>query len=284
MSVETDETPEIENETLELTEEVEQQAPEATEEETDDQGEEEELLVFGDEPEEIAETDNATIRHLRQKLRDAQKKLAETNRAPQQDEPIEVGEKPTLAACDYDEERYDTERDAWEERRTKAEAQKAKASKATDAEREAWEAELNSVNEEKAALNREDSEDAFATVREALTPAQQAIIVQTADKGNRAKLIYALAKNPAQLTELAGINIHDALSVAKFAKAVTQLEGKLKVVKRRSPPNPDTPSKGSAAVSGPPRDVEKRLAILRDKAQASGDYTEYLAAKRKLGR
>jgi hypothetical protein len=105
MSVETDETPEIENETLELTEEVEQQAPEATEDEPEEQGEEEELLVFGDEPEEIAETDNATIRHLRQKLRDAQKKLAETNRAPQQDEPIEVGEKPTLAACDYDEEK-----------------------------------------------------------------------------------------------------------------------------------------------------------------------------------
>jgi hypothetical protein len=179
--------------------------------------------------------------------------------------------------------RYDTERDAWEERRAKAEAQKAKASQATDAEREAWEAELNSVNEEKAALNREDSEDAFATVREALTPAQQAIIVQTADKGNRAKLIYALAKNPAQLTELAGINIHDALSVAKFAKAVTQLEGKLKVVKRRSPPNPDTPSKGSAPVAPAPNAISKRLEKLEEEADRTKDRTEVIRFKRKHG-
>jgi hypothetical protein len=55
------------------------------------------------------------------------------------------------------------------------------------------------------------------------------------------------------------------------------------MVKRRKAPDPDTPERPSAAVSNTTAGVQKQLAKLKAKAQDSGDYTEYLAYKRKIG-
>ena len=53
------------------------------------------------------EGENGLVKHLREQIRERDKRLAELSKA--QPQKIEVGEKPTLAGCDYDEERFDRE-------------------------------------------------------------------------------------------------------------------------------------------------------------------------------
>jgi hypothetical protein len=58
---------------------------------------------------------------MRQQLARRSKRIAELeNRAPK---PIDVGEKPTMAGCDFDEERYEAELDAFKERKAAADRQ-----------------------------------------------------------------------------------------------------------------------------------------------------------------
>lgn len=249
--------------------EVEQEAPEAESHEA----EEEEILTFGDAPEEVQETDNAVIRHLREKLREANKRIADAGK-PKDETPVDPGPRPTLEQFDYDEDRHAEALEAWAEQKLTA---KTKVSQSTEAQQAEVEATRQRINEEKAALNRPDVDDAFELVRDTLTDAQQSALVQTVDHGNTAKLIYALAKNPDALTALAGEQ-----NLARFIKQVGKLEGTLKMVKRRKAPPPDVPQRGSGKIAFTPSAAQKQL----DKMEADyrgGDRTHIQKFKRENG-
>lgn len=254
-------------EELELADEVEQDAPEAVEPDDD-----EEILTFGDTPEEVAETDNAVIRHLREELKKARKDAAAASRPKADDAPVDPGPRPTLEQYDYDEDKHAEAIEAWAEKKVNA---KAKVSQSTEAQEAELEATRKRIADEKAALGRPDVEEAFELVRDTLTETQQSALVGAADHGNTAKLIYALAKNPDKLASLAGEQ-----NIARFIKEVGKLEGQLKMVKRRKAPEPDVPEKGSGKISHGPTATQKQIEILEKEADKTGDRTALIQFKK----
>lgn len=237
-----------------------------------DLGEEELEITFGDGAAPAPGDETGLVRHLRDELRERNRELADL-RKQAKPQKIEVGPKPTLAGCDYDEERFEAERDAWDERRKAAEATESAADQQASKAREQWERELQSHSSKRAALRFADVDDVEAVATAALNEVQQAVIVKVAE--NSAQLLYALGKHPAKLAELSQIT--DPL---KMAAAVARLEGGLKVMPRKRAPEPEEIASGTASISG--RGTDKELERLEKEAEASGDRTKVLAYKRRL--
>lgn len=265
-----------EDDTLELTEDLE--APEA-EDQQDEQAEpeaeeaaedEEEIVTFeGEAAPASGEPDTGLVKHLREQIRERDKRLAELAKAaPPQT--IEVGEKPTLAACEYDEEAYEAELDAWKGRKAAAEQQVEEAKRTQQQAAEAWSQELQGHHAKKAALKFRDVEEAEETALAGLSEVQQAVIVKAAS--NSAMVIYALGKHPAKLAEISKIT-----DPIKLAVAVSKLEGKMNVTKRGGPPEPERIARGSAPVAG----ADKQLERLEKEADRTGDRTKLIAYRKK---
>lgn len=236
------------------------------------EGEEEELEVtFGDGAAPARGEDSDLVRHLRNELREKAKRLAELEKG-RQPQAIEVGPKPTLADCEYDEEAYEQKLDAWKDRKAQAERAETEAEKANREVREAWQRELQSHEAKRAALQFPDVQEAEETATAALSDVQQAVIVKVAD--NSALLLYSLGKHPAKLAELSQIT--DPL---KMAAAVARLEGGLKVMPKRRAAEPEEIVTGNAGVS---RGTDKELERLEKEAERTGDRTKLIAYKRRL--
>lgn len=276
---------ENESEELLLTEELkpggEAQGDGDNDDEDDDDSEssgdddEETLFVFGDEAAPASGDETGLVKHLRETARKQAKRIAELERgapAVTQEQPIEVGEKPTLEACEWDGEKFAEELEAWHERKRKAETQQGAAQRQEEERRNAWNQELRRYNEGKAQLGVPDVDEAEATVISTLDTVQQGVLVSVAD--DPARVMYALAKNPAQLADLAKIS-----NPLKLAKAVTQLEGKLKVVKRRKAPEPEHVERGSARIA---TGTDKTLERLEKEANRTGDRTELVKYRKAL--
>jgi hypothetical protein len=268
------ENPDIENDEDELllTDEVEPaEMPVPGEEEV---AEEEEVLTFGDETD-VKDDDTGLVKHLRAEVAKARREAAEAKRGTAPPKPIEVGEKPTLLGCDYDEEKYEAELDAWKERKAASERQTATSREATEEQAQQWASKITKIAEEKIALGKADTDETFETVKAALSESQLATVIATIDEGGAAKFIYALGKHPDRLAALAA-----QTDTIRLIKDVTRLEGQLKMVKQRKVIEPDTPERGSARLSKVSTD--KRLAKLEAEAERTGDRTELIKYKKSL--
>jgi hypothetical protein len=266
--------PDDDQEPLELTEELE---PDEESEEQhgdgnpDDEGEEQPSVSFeGEEPE--PESDNSVIRQMRQELRETKQRLreAEQKAAPKA---IDVGPKPTMADCEFDEEKFEQELDAWKERKAAADRQNETQAELSRKANEEWQADLAAFETKKAALQFPDVADVVETATLSLDLVQQAVIVKAA--ADPALFLYAIGKSEAKRAELA--KIQDPI---KLAAAVARMEGAVKVTTRKAPA-PDRPLRGSASMPGGP---DKELEKLEKKAAATGDRTELIAYKDKLAR
>ena len=109
---------------------------------TDDDQDDDDTLELtvkfdGDDPDADKPDDSSVIRRMREELRTAKAEAAELRKATAP-KPIEVGEKPTLASCDYDEDEFDRQRDAWDERRVQAAKQNETAQQTETVLRKSW--------------------------------------------------------------------------------------------------------------------------------------------------
>lgn len=271
-----------EDDTLELTPEMEADDTDqdAEHQDGDDEdgegGEEETVIGFADEGGDDGEgkpDDNATIRTMRQQLKESKARIRELEQTTPAATKIEVGEKPTLAGCNYDEEAYETAVDEWRDRKTQADNAETQAAEQNRAANEAWQTDVAAYNNRKANLGVTDFAEAEDTVSASLSNVQQAVIVKAAD--DPAAFIYALSKSGTKLAELA--KIQDPI---KLAAAIARMEGAVKVVKKRKGPAIDKPQQGSGKtpVSG---DIQKKLEALE--AKSGGDRTEVIAFKKKHG-
>lgn len=266
----------LEDDTLDLTEELE--ADQADSDEQDGQsntetgdGDEEEV-TFGDEESPASgEADTGLVKHLRTQLQEQRKELETLRKATPQSAPAAVGDKPTLVGCEYDEEAYETQLDQWKERKAKVEAHVRDAETAQRQQTEAWNSELKAHGEKRAALKFSDAQEAEDVVTATLTDVQQAVIVKAAE--NSAMVVYALGKHPAKLAEISKIT--DPL---KLAAAVARLEGKLTVTKKSGLPDPERIARGSGAIVATDRQLER----LEKEADKTGDRSALAAYKRKL--
>lgn len=264
------ETPEIDE--LVLDTPVELEAPDANLD-----NEEEEIPTFGDTPEEARDTDNSTLRHMRDRLKEANKRIAELERSVPASIPVEIGKKPDLYDdCEGDPERFEAELDAWKARKADAERHQNAAQEAAQQQQKQLETRLAKLAEQKQALGRPDADEAMDTVVTALGEAKFAGIAGLLDdETDAAKFFYALSQSPTVLQELASQT--DGI---KLLKRVTKLEGQLQMTRRRAVIDPDTPERGSGKLS--PESSDKTLEKLEKEAERTKDRSKVIAYKRKL--
>ena len=260
---------------LELEDELDTEEVEGEDQDTDDEASsdddedgDETVIGFGDEEDEdeaapASESDSSVIRELRKANREAQRRIAELERgtAPPK---VELGPKPTLESCEYDEEAFEAELTAWHARKAEVDAQQREAQAATERQREEWQGRVEAYQTAKTALGVDDYDDAEAEVFSALSQETSALLVRI---GNPA-LVYALRKSPSKLEQLSKLNLADA------AVQLGEWKAGLKVTKRKAPA-PDRPVNGKAGTPASGK-LEKLLA----QARKTGDYSKYSAAKR----
>jgi len=242
-----------------------------TEAEAETDEDDETVIAFGEPVEDGAAPvpESSVIRDLRKANRELAKKLHQVSQG-NQPQRIEVGEKPNLAACDYDEDRFEADLDAWKQRKAAAERAETEQQQRAKAEQEAWAKRAESYTADKAKLRVPDFESAEDEVFSALSEQHQALILMT-DKP--AALVYALSRDPAKLEQLS------KLDLARAAMLVGKLEDKVTVTKRKLP-NPDRPIRGDAPVSSASSD--KELARLEKEAERTGNRTALIAYRKKL--
>lgn len=124
----TEELPEVEIDAPE-DEQVEQQ------QQHEEVGDDEYVIEIEGEDESEAEPESAPIRRIREELKEEKRRRAELERqlAPK---PVELGAKPTLESCEYDEDRFERELSDYHERKNAADKQTAEQARATEAANE----------------------------------------------------------------------------------------------------------------------------------------------------
>jgi hypothetical protein len=236
------------------------------------EGEDEGPPEIGFDDDEPAKGDNSVLRGLRERNKQLAKELSEARRASPQRQ-LELPEKPTLADCDYDEEKFEEALTGWHDTKRQIDEGNAEQEREIEAAAREWQADLANYNTRRAALALPDYDDSATAVQAALSLAQQAVVVKAAS--DPAAFTYAIGRSDARLAELA--KIHDPI---KLAAAIARMEGGIKIMKgKRKAPAPDRAASGSARMPG---GVDKRLAELEKKADESGDRTELIKYRKQL--
>lgn len=251
-------------------------------------GEEDELVItLGDEapPEVDPAEDTPVIRTMRQRLRElnrenAQLKAATAQQPPPQPELQDPGPMPTLSNFELDGEKYGYGDDEiyaeavarWTEKRLKYQAAQAEQAKKIKAEQDAWLNRVQGYEQAKKALKVPNFADAEENVLQALTVAQQGLLLKSKEPE---KLVYVLGTNPKRLQALAQV-----ADPVDFVYAVAELKQEIKVQQRKKPPVPErVPNRGNAAgFSASSNQLEK----LREEAARTGDFSKVVAYKASL--
>lgn len=226
-------------------------------------------VTFGEEAAPaLGERDTGLVKHLREEIRDRDRRISELSQA--QPQRIEIGPEPSLESCEYDEDRFKDEWRKWSARKTEAERQQADAGQAETQAREQWDRELQSYRDKRARLAYADLDEAEGLALSSLNQVQHAVIVKVAE--NPALLLYSLGRRADKLADIS--QIKDPL---KLAHAVAKLEGGLKVMPRRRVAEPEEIAEGNRGVS---RGTDKELERLEREAERTGDRTDVQRYKR----
>jgi len=262
---------EVDEEEIEVSEIVDDEETEDTEEVVVSIGEEapppeEQLSEYG-----WAAKMRIENRELKRKARELEARLQSTE--PPETKPVVIGNKPKLEDHDYDADKYEEALTNWFDRKRQADEVNAKQEAEIMNQQKAWQAKLDGYGKAKAELRVKDFEDAEEVAQQVFSITQQGVLLQGAD--NPALVVYALGKNPAKAKELAEIK-----DPVKFAFAVAKLEKDLKVTNRRQAPAPERIISGTGRSSGA---VDSTLERLRADAERTGNMTkviQYKAQKR----
>lgn len=217
------------------------------------------------------------VKELRQRNREMARELKalkqERETQTKQVETITVGEKPTLAGCEFDDDKYEREYSAWVERKQKFDVAEREKKAAVENEQKAWQERLNQYDSEKKTLPVDDYEEAEATVQDAFSQTQVGILVKGAKRP--AELVYALYKSPKALQTLAAMK-----DPVEFAVAIGEMMANTKATPRKSIPAPERIVRGGAGGKSPAM-TSSNLDKLREEGLRKGDLSEYYRAKEK---
>lgn len=257
---------------LELGPEIEIEEPD---EQTDgDAGEDsDEELVIGFGGEEAAPAsgdDSSVIRDLRKAFREVSRERDQLKRQ-NQPQTIEAGEKPTMASCEYDEDRFEAELDQWKGRKAHADQQATELESRTQALARKNQERVEAFKADKALLRVADFDTAEEEVEAALPAPIMALVLRT----GKAALLYGLAKNPEQLAALSKLDPSTELVEAAFL--LGELGAKLKVETRRT----QSPERKITGNTGFAPSADKEYARLEKEADRTGDRSALSAYRRK---
>lgn len=235
-------------------------------------------VMLGDEPIGSAEPAAPWVKELRRKFREQAQRLAQYERTgtapPPAALPPDPGAKPMMRDFDFDGDKYTAALDTWHEARNKRARAEADAAAATTAEQAAWNSRVEAYRQDAKALGFADFEDCEAAALAELTPVQQGIIVQGAEK--HALIMYALGRNTQLARDLGKIT-----DPVKFAFAIADLQRKLTVSKRKPTTRPEpAPPASSLSASSALAGEDKQRDALREKAAKTGDMTELMQYNR----
>lgn len=247
-----------------------------------DEDEDEEVVVqIGNEEPPASEEKQeapAWVKDLRRRQREVieenkrlKAQLATGANAQAQGKP-ELPPKPKLADYDYDEEKYEQARDAWDAKKREVDAWDAAQEQRVKAAQQAVAAVHENYAKSKQALKVRDFGEAEDEVTSQFSQVQQSIVIAGAQ--NPAAMVYALGKNPTKLRELASIK-----DPVKFAVAVGKLETEVKVTTKRTSTKP-APESTVRSGSGSASTTSATLERLEAEAERTGDRSKVIAYKR----
>ncbi|MDQ9112785.1 hypothetical protein [Acinetobacter baumannii] len=258
--------------------------PESTEgEDTQEEGEEFDIVVGDEKPEEQQEDDfhgkpaPQWVKDLRKEKKESDRRIKELEaKLNEQNKPeaIELGEKPTLESVGYDADEFEKQLVEWTAKKSQFEQQEAAKRAEQEKAQKVWQEKLNNYEAKKTAIKSKvrDFDEAEEFARDVLNQTQQGILIHAAEKPEL--LIYHLGKNPQKAKELAALT-----DPIQFAFAAAKIDAQIKVTTRKPSTSPERKPIGSAPLSGT---VDTTLAKLRAEAERTGDYTEVNKYKRKL--
>lgn len=244
--------------------------------------EEEETAEAGDEPSVVIafsddeqEEEPELVKKLRDQIRDRDRKLAQFRRspAPDNDPEPQVAERPrSVADFDYDEDRFNAALDDHLAAKDQHSEWKTRQAARDSARQATHDEQAKRVEQQRNALGVADYDTRAASVKETLTDAQLAVLINGAD--NPAQLIYALGRSETRLTLLAGED-----NLARFAVMLGKMEKEIKVTKK-SAPAPESMVRGATATFT--KSDDKHLARLEKEAEKTGNRSKIQAYKRQL--
>lgn len=268
-----------EQEAEEVADEIEAEKPEEDGEESDDasdetqaedegEGDDEDFVLVidgetvGDDSDDADEdeADSSTIRKMRAKLREAAREKAELERqlrdaaAPQQAED-ELGERPTLEAVDYDEERYAEQMASYLDRKKKADEKQAAEREKADRLEKAYQAKVASYEAGKKTLKAPDFDASEEAVKAAFSPIAQGVILSASKEPE--KVVYALGKHGEIAKQLAALQ-DDPIALAA---EIGRFEGRIGLQPRKPKTKPEARVKGSASTgkAGATKSLERAI-------------------------
>lgn len=227
-------------------------------------------LVIELEGDDAAESDEAfdpkakaALRALRDANKDMRRRLREVEKAQPAPAEQALRPKPTLQDHAYNE-------DAWEADLLQWASEKAKADVQVEAIRNEFVSKRDAFMAAAKSLPVADYDDVADAVRGVLSVEQQQAMILHMDKDEAARVVYALGKSPTRLEALGKIKdpVRFGIELAKISMGVK--------VTTQPKTKPEAALKPGGAASPQTRD----LSSLKKRADATGDYTEYLAAKR----
>ncbi len=245
-------------------------------EETADDGEDAGLTVtIGDQqPDEESDVKGAPswVKEVRENARRTAAENKELRRQLDALQPVDqapvLPPKPTMESVAWDTAKFSEEMDKWYAAKVEVDKHNAKQEEARKAQQDKWQQTLDSYAAEKEKLRADarDLDDAEATVQNALSRTQQAILV----KGKQSALVMlALGRNTTKLKELAAIQ-----DPVDFAIAIGEIGAQIKVNKKSSLPPPHEGVKGvKVSASGATGARSAREAQLIAQAMKTGDVT-----------
>lgn len=258
-----------------------EQGAEATGQQEGAESDADELIVtIGDsQPEEDEKSAPSWVKELRRKNREDQRRIRELEEklnAVQGGAAVnEPPKKPKLEDFDYDADEFEKAMDAYYSQKAEHDRKAEEQRKAQEEREKEWSERLKTYAEGKTKYPAERMKEAEEEVTGTLNQARQAMLLDLAD--DPTTLVYALGTNGETLRKLAAIK-----SDARFIKEVAKIEMNIKVQpKAKTPPPPERTLSGSGRTPG---STAANLESLKAEAQRTGDYSKYLAEKRRLGK
>lgn len=271
----------------------EQEEPAAESEEADDEsgepdadeGDEPEWMkaIDGDDTDDEAEDEDAepsvVIRDMRKRIKQMRRENAQLRRereeaAAAQQQPEDVGPRPTMESCGWDEETYASELASYLDRKKKADERQAEIEEANKRVERRYQEKLAGYDAAKQKIKSPALEEAEEAVREAFSVNGQGVIVMASR--NPERVVYALGKNAELRKQVQALES----SPVEMAAAIAFWEGQqsaLGKTSRKPRTKPEHRVKGSAS-TGKPKAVTNF-----ERALENDDMTEALRAFKARG-
>lgn len=249
-----------------------------TEQQPEPEVDDEEDFYFGDEKLESPTSDEgkdpALVRHLRNTIKEKERELKELRNKspqPQQQIPAQAPRMPQLSddGIDYDESIFQKRLTEWSEENARYQTAQVQQQQAQQAFQQLHQQKLQQYQERVKAVKVPNYQQAEKVVIDEVPEQIQGAIIHYAEKPEM--VVIALARNPDLRKQMA-----EATDPVALGRLIGTIESKAKTMpKARTTAGTVPPVKGSNGAEL--NSIDK----LREKAEQTGDYTAYYAAKRK---